>query len=138
MCGIQTLVHIHSPIERGIFVYTLSMAKNLRIYFVDVREGVRFMHTSPPFSPAYTHRWTLPHMGILLYTAVRRPPNVPYDVYIILYQHLYKYSTRKYQLVINAVVTSYHQRYPIHMPRSVCSYICWNILDCCFICHAAR
>ena len=76
------------------------MAKILRIYFVDVRVGERAMQ--PPTSPfSYIHaRWIPTYVGII--TAYMRAyaahPIIllPYHIYPILYQHLYKYSTRKY------------------------------------------
>ena len=118
-------------------IYFVDAKGYTNIFFCGILEE-RVMNTSPSFSTAYTRRLIYAHMGILLYTAVRRPPNIPYDVYIILYQHLYKYSTREYQLIINVVVTTYVHRYYPHMPCPVCCYIFRYWLGCYVICHVAR
>ncbi len=128
MCGIQAFVYV-------CFVYILLTPKGYSYIFFCGILGERVMNTSPSFSTAYTRRLIYAHMGILLYTAVRRPPNIPYDVYIILYQHLYKYSTREYQLIINVVVTTHRQRYYVHMPCPVCCNIFRYWLGCYVICH---
>ena len=131
MCGIQMYMCIYF-VDGKKFAYILCRCKRgsaIHAYIPTLFSGI---HASMDIT-AYGH--------ITIYrgtAAAKCPVQRLYYIHPILYQHLYKYSTREYQLVINAVVTSYHQRYPIHMPCPICSYICWNILGCYFICHAAR
>jgi hypothetical protein len=131
MCGIQVYMCIYF-VDGEKFAYILCRCERgsaIHAYIPTLFSGI---HASMDIT-AYGHITI--YRGI---PAANTTISLPYYIHPILYQHLYKYSTREYQLIINAVVTSYHNRYPIHMPCPICSYICWNILDCCFICHAAR
>ena len=128
---------------------TIIHMKDFGIYFFRRLLEERAIHHHPPFSPIYTLYVDISMRGLLLYyyavryTAYILPYYIitilpRYNIYIILYQHLYKYSTREYQLIIDVVVTTYVHRYYPHMPCSVCSYIFRNGLGCYVICHVAR
>ena len=135
--------------SKYICIYLIHV-KDFGIYFFRQLLGERFIQTSPPFSPVYTLYVDISMRGLLLYyyavryTAYILPYYIitilpRYNIYIILHQHLYKYSTREYQLIIDVVVTTYVHRYYVHMKRTVCCYIFRYGLGCyCVICHAAR
>ena len=128
MCGIQVYMCIYF-IDGKKFAYILCRYKRggaLHEYIPTFFSGI---HASMDIT-AYGH--IIIYRGI---PAANTTTSLPYYIHPMLYQYLYKYSTREYQLIINVVVTTYVHRYYPHMPCPVCCYIFRYWLGCYVICH---
>ena len=129
MCGIQMYMCIYF-IDGKKFAYIFFRYKRgsaLHEYIPTLFSGI---HASMDIT-AYGHITI--YRGI---PAANTTTSLPYYIHPMLYQYLYKYSTREYQLIINAVVTLHRQRYYSRMPLPVRCYIFGYWLGYyCVICH---
>ena len=131
MCGIQVYMCI----------YFIDGKKFAYIFFRYKRGGALHEYIPTFFSGIHASMDITAYGHITIYRgipAANTTTSLPYYIHPMLYQYLYKYSTREYQLIINVVVTTYVHRYYPHMPCPVCCYIFRYWLGCYVICHVAR
>ena len=132
MCGIQVYMCI----------YFIDGKKFAYIFFRYKRGGALHEYIPTFFSGIHASMDITAYGHIIIYRgipAANTTTSLPYYIHPMLYQYLYKYSTREYQLIINVVVTTYVHRYYVHMPLPVrCNVFRYGLGCYCVICHVAR